>query len=434
MATAFPPIGSEQLDSFRHSDEHALEEIFRVEFAALTEMAATESGEPASAARIVEAAFADAWRSRERFETPQALEEFLRGDVHARSVRERSRRAAVQRFHQYEGVDAAHQAPSHSPAPSPTVEDAWSHLSAALHAPPADASRAVKESIDATRHDTAVHAAELGKHRSWVLTGALVALAAAVLVAAGVMIDRASRDASVDQALQNSETRTLSTRMGQRATLTLFDGSTAELGGDTRLMVPPGFGESVRGLRLDGTAAFTVAQNPKLPFIVLAKNARITATGTSFAISAYAEEPGVIVRVRDGEVRVVSGDNSQMLAAGGALAIHKDGRLAAPDPVALEQSLGWTDGRFAAVDKPLREVLPLLSRWYAMPILAPDSALLTRKATIRAPLDAPVEARTMMEQTAGVVVKNRNNQMVLEAPDTTKTAPAKAPAKRSRGR
>ncbi|HEU4564521.1 MAG TPA: FecR family protein, partial [Gemmatimonadaceae bacterium] len=303
MSAPFAPIDRDVLTGFRGSDEHALEQIFRSEYAALTELAAAESGEPASAARIVEGAFVDAWNTRERLESPAALEDFLRREVHTRAVREKSRRAAAHRLSSFEG--GAARAGQTGPA---TVDEAWSHLEGVLHAPPPDTRRSARLVAEVTRRDAAEHVAAIAKKRSWVVPAAAIVAAVIVLSVLGRWLDRASRVAQVDSALASPDVRVVSTQLGQRATATLLDGSEAQLAPDTKLTIPPGFAEKLRAVKLEGAASFTVAPGSQLPFIVRAKGVRITATGTAFDVSAFPDDQSVIVRVREGEVQVKVGE------------------------------------------------------------------------------------------------------------------------------
>jgi transmembrane sensor len=83
-----------------------------------------------------------------------------------------------------------------------------------------------------------------------------------------------------------------STRVGERSSVTLPDGSVATLNTDTQLKIAYTDGE--RGVRLvRGQALFQVAKNRRVPFRVYAADRRITAVGTTFD-----------VRVERGKVRV----------------------------------------------------------------------------------------------------------------------------------
>ncbi|HEU4565501.1 MAG TPA: hypothetical protein VFS05_12655, partial [Gemmatimonadaceae bacterium] len=111
--------------------------------------------------------------------------------------------------------------------------------------------------------------------------------------------------------------------------------------------------------------------------------------------------------------------------------IAADGAFTAPSDVAREEGLGWTEGRFAAVDRPLREVVPLLRRWYKITMTVPDTSIMARAATVRAPLDSPKDALAALEAQARVVVTYQGKQMVLR--DSSAVAPPAKGAKGAKG-
>jgi ferric-dicitrate binding protein FerR (iron transport regulator) len=429
MSATRAPIDATLLAGFQHGDEKALERIFREEYPTLAAEAADASGEPAAAPRIVEGAFVDAWRSHERFLTPDALEDFLRRTVHERAVRDRSRRAAAHRVSAHNGEGAAggnghatnghatnghattgHAAGGHA-APA-SVDEVWAHLATVIHAPPPDAAHAAQVRAEVARHDAAAHVSDIAKPRPWRLTIAAVIAAFALLSVIGWWLDRASLVARVDTAFNSTEVRTLSTQRGQRAELTLLDGTSARLGASSRLIVPPGF-EEIRAVKVDGYASFTPAKGIDLPFVARAGLATVRTTDATFDVAARAEDEPAVVRVREGTATATVGDETRTLQAGSALAIGTDGRMTTPSATMMEEAFAWTDGRLAIVNRPLRQVLPMLNDWYRLQIIVPDSSVLSRAATMRASLDSPTDAMAAVESSAGVTIKYEGKLLVL---------------------
>lgn len=396
MTDTFTKISPDDLTGFTQHDEGALERIFRDEYDALATLAASESTEPATAPRLVEAAFFDAWRQSDRFRSPGDLEFFLRDAIHKEAVRENGRRAAMHRFQAHEGAAATqHHAPPRNPA---SVDEAWEDFSAVLHAPPPDAAHAAHVRADQSRHGAAAHVKGIGTERAAPGGSMLMIAVAAVVLIAIVFAVRTfgghDPNARADDALAAEGARVVDTRPGLRANVDLADGSRAALGPDTHLRIAKSFSRGQRALALDGTATFTVATVDGPPFSVRAGRARVTATGTVFDVSAYADRP-IVVRVREGSVRVTSGDSVRLLDAGGTLSIGADGGIATPPDAIVEESLAWTDGRFAMLDRPMSELPALLQRWYGMQVQVGDSTLLARRLTLRASLDS---SRTLVEQ------------------------------------
>src|SRR5688572_16717807 len=100
---------------------------------------------------------------------------------------------------------------------------------------------------------------------------------AAAIVAAVVGIKYISNHTSTP------ETKTYSTARGQRATITLLDGSIAILAPATTIHV------TNRNVELNGEAVFTVTQHTGEPFTVKSGNTVTRVLGTTFGIRAYDE-------------------------------------------------------------------------------------------------------------------------------------------------
>lgn len=412
MTAPFTKIAPDALTRFTQSDERALERIFRDEYDALTALATSEVGDPAAASRLVEAAFFDAWQHRADFTSAGDLEYFLRRSIHQGALREQGRRASLHRFAEHErGHAAAHHANGSAAAPL-SVDEAWAQLSVALHAPPPDNERAASVRHDHSRHEAAAHVAHIADDKTPKSTIALmIGVAAIVLVAIVVLVRMLSPNdpvATADAALASTDTRVVSTRPGLRANVELADGSRATLGPDTHMRIPPGFGERVRAVGLEGTARFEVAPDRGRALIVRAGNATVTATGTAFEVSAY-RNSNVIVRVREGSVDVRSGGPARPLAEGETVMVDADGAITQPSPADLEVALGWTDGDFVVTNLPMRDLPTLLQRWFGMQVLVADSAVLDRRISLRVPLDSTRRLVSDIEQAGRVKYARRGD-------------------------
>lgn len=408
MSATIVPIAADVLDRFRAGDEQALEQLFREQFAPLGELAAEEAGEAVVAPRILEDAFADAWETRARFANPEALEGFLRQAVHQRALRQRSRRAAIHRLHEHE------RSTSHSATEPESVDEAWARLRALLHPAAVDPAQAARIRAAVSRHDTAVHMGVVAHKRNWGTIILVVIISLLVMGGAGVWLRNEARVVRVERAFVGSDVRTLATNPGERAHITLVDGTRADLAADTRLLVPPNF-DRVRAVKLDsvGAASFVVAPGLEVPFRVLVGNVKITATGTTIDVSRFPTGDATTIRVRDGSADVEVGESKRSVAGGAVIVVKSDGTFGTPTAEQLEESLGWIDGNFAVIDRPVRVVLPLFDRWYRLRVAVGDSSALDRVATVRAPLDAPREALDLLQSSANVVVQWEDKALVL---------------------
>ena len=399
-------------------DEQALERLFRTSYPMLADRARSELDDPAGAPRLVEGAFLRAWHERAQFDTPESLERFLQRSVHEGAVREKSRRASLHRFEVREGVKAHAPASPIAPladqrADTLVMDAAWEHVSAVLHAPPADAEHAANVRHDHSRHEAAQHMVAVVRRPPWIWPAVTAVVLAALMLVGARWMDRSSTDVAVTRALAAPDVRTRITRPGERATLTLTDGSRAMLGGDSKLNIPPTFGDVVRAVGLEGAASFTVHPAADRPFIVRTGQVTVTATGTAFDVRSFAGEGGTLVRVRSGSVEVRAGEQLHTIAAGQTMALRADGTMQPLDARATTERFAWADGRLVIRDRPLQEALGEVRRWTGLTLETKDPAVLARPVSVDVELGATRALIAALEKTGKVTFGYEGTHMVL---------------------
>jgi ferric-dicitrate binding protein FerR (iron transport regulator) len=94
---------------------------------------------------------------------------------------------------------------------------------------------------------------------------------------------------------------------GKAITLKLPDGSTVELGANSRISYANNFDSiGTRDVYLSGVAFFTVTKNPARPFRVFANEIVTKVLGTSFIVRSFEKDTTIQVTVRTGKVSVYS--------------------------------------------------------------------------------------------------------------------------------
>jgi transmembrane sensor len=425
MSSTKSPIDRDVLAELRQGDERAFERVFRDRYADLTAEAQTElDADGVAAPRVVEEAFLSAWKARTRFETPQSLDAFLHEHVHMNAVRERSRRASLHRFE-------AHGRPpgsvSHHTTPVTGVDDAWRHVSAILHAPP-PTEESHAHARDAIRHEAAEHVKAIGRPTPWLWPTVLAVVLGLITIAALRWVDRTSAQTAITKALAAPDARSFSARPGQRASVTLGDGSRVTVGAESRLAVPARFGGTLRAAMVEGTAAFAVSEGTP-PLEIRAGQAAVTSDGGQVDVSAFGQAPDVLVRVRSGSATVRTAEASRTLNANQALLTRASGEMTTPDAATVDAALGWTVDRFVVTNQPLRDVLPQFARWYGTRLDVRDPALLERRATVSASLGSSREAIAAIERSANVRMEWEGRQMMLRDAGAA-PAPPPAPGRR----
>jgi ferric-dicitrate binding protein FerR (iron transport regulator) len=412
------------------ADEEALHRTFLTEYPALTEEARADLGEEAKvlAPKVVEGAFVRAWDARERFKTPAEVHQFLVEDVRHAAARALSRRAGARRLAQHEHSDA------HVVAPT-TPEEAWRHILHAVHGEE-HSPQALAEAAAVSRHGAAQHISHVSEEAPpWkqFLFGAVVL---AVLVGLAAWMTHASTDARFAKALGAPDVRVVSTTAARIGTVTLDDGSTARFAPDTKLIIPKEFGPDMRAVRLEGSAVFDVKQGLDKEFRVYAGDVSVVAKGTSFTVRAYPGDTGITVVALQGVVAVGRGKELQEVPAGKSVIVLPGATPRAASDAERDEADAWRTGGFSVANRPLREVLPLLSRWYGMTISAQPEEILDRRVSFRASLDSTRQAIRGIEESAGVQFGWVGQNMVFhegtksKTPDATTDKAAKPAARR----
>lgn len=388
MPSALPAFDSQTVASLRQGDEKALERIYRDSFAALVQDAASQIADAAAAPRVAENAILSVWRGRGKVQKPGDLEQFLRSAVREHAEREASRK----------GPQAAAES-----AGAATVDASWARVAALLRAPAASAADAERANI--TRHHAAAHIAGAGAPRSRMATFAMAGTVLGLALLGVWWADRASENAGVTVALRSPEAKELSSRPGQRGTVTISDDSKLTMGPETKVTVGIRFGDKFRALKIDGSVVLAAVAGAT-PYELRAGNAEISgAANAPFTVEVrnYSGEGLVTVRVKEGKADVKSDKSeTKTLAAGEAVQIATDGSVQTPSAEALDQALGWASGTFAVSNMPLKDVLPRVKRFYELDMTVKDQAVLERPVTMSASVDSRKDVIAAIEKAAQV--------------------------------
>lgn len=185
------------------------------------------------------------------------------------------------------------------------------------------------------------------------------------------------------------------TGSGERRTVTLPDGSRAELAAQTRMSTALD-GARRRIVLHDGEVFFDVARDPR-PFTVEAGGGVTTAMGTAFNVDYRGD--AVRVLVTEHVVNVTLGAQSADIAAGSKVEYRK-GHLGVAETADADAALAWREGRLIFTERPLGEVVDTLNRWRSGHLVVVGPALARRPITLMVDLrrldDIPAQlARTL---------------------------------------
>ena len=97
---------------------------------------------------------------------------------------------------------------------------------------------------------------------------------------------------------------TIKVPAGQRANLTLPDGTNVWLNARSEMRYPAVFTGNKREITLDGEAYFEVTHNEDKPFVVQTNKCNVEVLGTKFNVEAYSDSEDFCTSLMEGSVRV----------------------------------------------------------------------------------------------------------------------------------
>ena len=173
--------------------------------------------------------------------------------------------------------------------------------------------------------------------------------------------------------MQQEEMRfnTITIRRSGEYKLVLSDGTKVWLNSASKLKYPVALTGGQRKVFLEGEAYFQVARNEKSPFIVKSSCMAIKVLGTEFNVSAYSEDSVIQTTLVRGSVEVSSerGGQSVVLHPGEQSVLNRQDYSLSVCTVDVSYAMAWKEGRLRFKEKPLSEVMKVISRWYDVEVL-----------------------------------------------------------------
>lgn len=155
----------------------------------------------------------------------------------------------------------------------------------------------------------------------------------------------------------------ISTPRGGQYKLVLPDGTKVWLNASTAVRYPAVFNTTERRVSMDGEAYFEVAHKKDQPFIVEANGMQVQVTGTHFNVNAYADEAAVRTTLLEGSVNVKKGMQQATLQPGQQVEVGAEG-LGKAKTIDVEEVVAWKNGLFSFNGDDLAGIMRQLARWY----------------------------------------------------------------------
>lgn len=182
-----------------------------------------------------------------------------------------------------------------------------------------------------------------------------------------------------------AQMQTVAVPAGQRAQITLADGTRVWLNAKSTLTYASNFGRTERNITLEGEAYFEVAKNKDIPFYVNTGKNKVRVVGTSFNVCAYKGSNEFETTLVEGIVDIyAANDVSKPIVR-----LEKneffgdyDGKLKKTVLPSYEY-LRWKEGLYCFDDSELSHILNRLELYYNVKITVKNKKLLSHRYTAK---------------------------------------------------
>lgn len=208
------------------------------------------------------------------------------------------------------------------------------------------------------------------KYRTLYLWTARIASVVILLLLTGISVYRYAMEQ------QKMQDMIVSVEKGQKANITLPDGSKVWVNSDSRLIYGSRFTSKERILELEGEAYFEVAPDKMRPFIVETKNISVKALGTSFDVKSYKEDNWVSAVLMTGKVEVWSENEKLILEPNQRILFDKStGKMEKSKVMDATDFSGWMYNTLSFEAETFENIVQTLQRLYNTKIVFESESL-----------------------------------------------------------
>ena len=169
---------------------------------------------------------------------------------------------------------------------------------------------------------------------------------------------------------KNSKDMYINVEMGQKANMTLPDGTQVWLNSAGSLSYSNSYNKKDRVVYLQGEAFFEVSKDKKRPFKVMVNELTVEVLGTSFNVKAYPEDDQISTTLIEGHLKVSDNKESCILYPNEKIIFNKQSHSFTKTTLMdAERSCSWKNNELAFEQEPLEEIAKILERMYNIKII-----------------------------------------------------------------
>ncbi|WP_299778989.1 FecR family protein [uncultured Formosa sp.] len=215
-------------------------------------------------------------------------------------------------------------------------------------------------------------------------------------------------DNTTESATQDVAYNYLTIPRGGQFQVTLSDGTHVWLNSESELKYPVHFikGQPRLVELMYGEAYFDVSPSTKhngATFQVITKQQTIEVLGTEFNLKAYKEEVNVYTTLVEGKVKVSSEHRTKNLVPNQQSNLNIETNALAITDVDVYNEIAWKEGIFNFENKPLKDIMTVLSRWYDIDVTFEKKDLENQKFIGSLKKNYSIESILTILQTADII-------------------------------
>lgn len=167
---------------------------------------------------------------------------------------------------------------------------------------------------------------------------------------------------------------------GQRAELTLTDGTKVWLNSCTTLKFPTNFQEASRDVLLDGEGFFKVAKNEDIPFVVKTGKYDVKVLGTEFNVLAYSTDSIWETSLLKGSVEIQTNGMKKLRLEPNTMA-RLQGNSLVKQHVKKMEYFRWREGLICFDNVSVEDMIEKLKLYYGVDIVVNNPEILNNRYT-----------------------------------------------------
>ncbi len=209
----------------------------------------------------------------------------------------------------------------------------------------------------------------------------------------------------------------VATLENEQKEVVLPDGSRVWINEESRLTYHPSFKQ--REVLLEGEAFFEVVRDERSPFTVKGGGAQTTVLGTRFNVRAYTGETRVEVTVESGKVSlepIASRKKRVLLNAGNSGVYSKQENKVELYEEGIFKAGAWKSKSLVFQDHRLREMLPVLERYFDITIIPKNQQLLNCHLSMNLQNPSLDTCLRTLEYIGSLQVEQRGDTIYIDGP------------------